>query len=126
MFMCIYRPPKQNNQYFLENLSSIADHCSSIYDSYMFLVDFNMEPNCPALTSFKQSFNLFNLIITNTKFKGKRSCIDLILTNGKYCFKLSSTFETCLSDHHHLVYSLLKTSVKREDKKTYLSSLQKL
>ena len=30
MFMCIYRPPKQNNQYFSENLSSIADHYSTI------------------------------------------------------------------------------------------------
>ena len=68
-----------------------------------------MEPNRPALTSFMQSFNLFNLIKTNTCFKGKGSCIDLILTNRKYCFKHSSTFETGLSDHHHLVYSMLKT-----------------
>ena len=50
MFMCIYKPPKQNNQYFLENLSSIADHYSSIYDNYIFLRDFSMEPNCSVLT----------------------------------------------------------------------------
>ena len=50
MFMCIYRPPKQNSQYFLENLSSLADHYSSIYDNYIFPGDFNMEPNCLALT----------------------------------------------------------------------------
>ena len=66
IFMCIYRPPKQNNQYFLENLSSTADHYSNIYDNYMFLGDFHMEPNCSAMTSFIQSFNLFNLIKTNT------------------------------------------------------------
>ena len=87
MFTCIYQPPKQNNQYFLENSSSIADGYSTIYDNYIFLGDFNMEANCPALTSFMQSFNLFNLIKTNTYFKGKGSCIDLILTNRKYCFK---------------------------------------
>ena len=29
LFMCIYRSPMQNNQYFLENLSSIADHYST-------------------------------------------------------------------------------------------------
>ena len=67
-----------------------------------------MEPNCPALTSFMQSFNLFNLTKTNRCFKGKGSCIDLILTNGKYYFKHSFTFETGLKDHHHLVYSMLK------------------
>ena len=48
-----------------------------------------MEPNCLALTSFMQSFNLFNLIKTNAFFKGKGTCIDLILTNRKYCFKHS-------------------------------------
>ena len=67
-----------------------------------------MEPNCPALTSFMQSFNLFNLTKTNRCFKGKGSCTDLILTNGKYYFKHSFTFETDLKDHHHLVYSMLK------------------
>ena len=92
--MCIYRPPKQNNQYFLENLSSIADHYSSIYENYIFLGDFNIKPNCAPLASFMQSFNLFNLIKTNACFKDKDSCIDLILTNSKYCFKHSSTFAT--------------------------------
>ena len=94
MFMCIYKPPKQNNQYFLENLSSIADHYSSIYDNYIFLGDFNIKPNCPPLASFMQSFNLFNLIKTNVCFKDKDICIDLILTNRKHCFKHSSTFAT--------------------------------
>ena len=120
MFMCIYRPPKQNRRYFSENLSSIADHYSSIYDNYIFLEDFNMEPNCLALTSFMQSFNLFNLIKTNTCFKSKSTYVDLILTNRKYCFKHSHTFETGLSDHHHLVYSMLKTRFKREESKHFI------
>ena len=120
MFMYIYRTPKQNSQYFLENLSSIADHYSSIYDNYIFLGDFNMEPNCLALTSFLQSSNLFNLIKTNTCFKGKGTCVDLTLTNRKYCFKHSSTFETGLSDHHHLVNSMLKTRFKREESKYFI------
>ena len=87
MFICIYRPPKQNNQYFLETLSSIDDHYSSIYDNYKFQGDFNMEPDCPALTSFMQSFNLFNLIRTNTCFKGKGCFIDLIILNTRLLLK---------------------------------------
>ena len=69
IFMCIYRPPTQNNQYFLENFSSIYDHYSSIYDSYVFLGYFDVKANCPTLTSFMQSFNLFNLIKANTCLK---------------------------------------------------------
>ena len=105
--MCIYHQ--------LENLLSIVYHYSGIYDNYIFLGDFNMEPNYYALTSFMQSFDLFNLIKTNTRFKGKGSCIDLFLTNRKCCFKHSSTFETGLSDHHHLVYSMLKHVLKEKN-----------
>ena len=117
--MCIYRPRKQNNQYFLDNLLPVTDYYYlSIYDNYTCLGDLNMEPNCLALTSCTQPFNLFNLIKTNTYFKGKGSSIDRILTNRKYSFQLSSTFETGLSDHHRLVYSiqgLLKTCFKIEN-----------
>ena len=118
MFMCIYRPPKQNNQYFLENLSSIPDHYSRVYDNYIFLGDFNMESNCHALTSFMQLLNFFNLIKTNTCFKGKGHYIELILAKGKYWH--SSTFEGGLSDNHHLVYSILKTCFKREESKHFI------
>ena len=119
VFMRIYRPPAQNKQYFLENLSMIVDHYSSIYDNHIILGDFNMEPNSPILISFMQSLNLFNIIKSNTCFKGNGTCIDLILTNRKYCFKHSSTFETGLSDHHHLIYSMLKTTFKKEEPKLY-------
>ena len=118
MFMCIYRPSKQNNQYFLENLSSIPGHYSRVYDNYIFLGDFNMETNCHALTSFMQLLNFFNLIKTNTCFKGKGHYIELILAKGKYWH--SPTFEAGLSDHHHLVYSILKTCFKREESKHFI------
>ena len=119
MFVCIYRPPKQDSQYFLENLSLIIDHYSSIYDNHIIL-DFNMEPKNPKLASFMNSFNLYNLIKSNTCFKGSGSCIDLILTNRKYCFKHISTFETGLSDHHHSIYSMLKTTFKKEESKRFI------
>ena len=120
MFVCIYRPPKQDSQYFFENLSLIIDHYSSIYDNHIILGDFNMEPKNPKFASFMNSFNLYNLIKSNTCFKGSGSCIDLILTNRKYCFKYTSTFETVLSDHHHLIYSMLKTTFKKEESKQFI------
>ena len=101
MFLCIYRPPTQNKQYFLDNLTMIVDHYSSIYDNHIILGDSNLEPDSPILMSFMQSLNLFNIIRSNTCFKGHGTCIDLILTNRKYCFKHSSISETGLSDHDH-------------------------
>ena len=76
MFMCIYRSPSQNKQYLLGMLSEIIDHFSSIYDNYIILGDFNMEPSDSILKTFMQSHNLFNLIKSNTCFKGRGSCID--------------------------------------------------
>ena len=120
MFICIYRPPSQNKQYFLENLSMITDQYSSIYDNHIILGDFNMEQNSPILISFMQSLNLFIIIKSNTCFKGNGTCIDLIqITNRKYCFKHSFTFETGLSNHDHLIYSMLKTTFKKEEPKLY-------
>ena len=69
MFICIYRPPVQNKQYFLENLSMIVDYYSIIFDNHIILEDFNMEPNSQILISFMQSLNLFNIIKSNTCFK---------------------------------------------------------
>ena len=114
IFVCIYRPPKQDSQYFLENLPLIIDHYSSIYDNHVILGSFNMEPKNPKLASFMHSLNLNNnlnnLIKSNTCFKEIGSCIDLIFTNKNYCFKHTATFEAGFSDHHHLIYSMLKTT----------------
>ena len=52
------------------------------------------------------------MIKTNTYFKGKGSCIDLILTNRKFSFKFILTYETGISDHHHMTYRMLKSCFK--------------
>ena len=54
---------------------------------------------------------LINLIKGNTCFKGQGSCIDLILTNRRFSFKHSNSYETGASDHHHLIYSMLKYNI---------------
>ena len=61
--------------------------------------------------------NLFYFVKSNTCFKGKDSRIDIILTNRKYSFKNACSFETELSDYHHLIYSVMKTTFKSEEPK---------
>ena len=64
-----------------------------------------------------EHYNYYSLRKNNTCFIGDGSCIDLILTNRKYCFKNTSSFETGISDHHHLIYSMLKTTFEKEESK---------
>ena len=42
---------------------------------------------------------------------------DLILTNTKYCFNNTSSFETDISDHYHLIYSMLRTAFEKGESK---------
>ena len=114
-FLSIYKPPSQNCQYFLDSLHNIIDFYSGVYDNHIVLGDFNMDPSHTQLSAFMEHYNYYNLIKNNTCFKGDGSCIDLILTNRKYCFKNTSSFETGISDHHHLIYSMLKTTFEKEE-----------
>ena len=79
------------------------------------LGDFNMDPSHTQLPAFMKHYNYYKLMKNNTCFKGDGSCIDLILTNRKYCFKNTSSFETGISDHHHLIYLMLKTTFEKAE-----------
>ena len=61
--------------------------------------------------------NLINLINGYLFFKESGFCIDLLPT--KYSFKNAKAFETSLSDHHLLIYSvclkLLLGKMSRKD-----------
>ena len=101
LFVSIYKPASQSNQYFLDILGDLLDFYSQDYDNDVILGDFNLEPSNSSIVSFMNNQNLFNLVKSNTCFKGKGSCIDLILTKRKYFFKNTCSVETVLSDHHH-------------------------
>ena len=106
-----------NSQYFPDSLSDVTDYYSNNYGNHIVISDFNLEPFQMCLKTFMETHNCFNLVKNNTCFKGPGSCIDLILTNRKYCFQGTSSFETGLSDHHHLIYSILKSTFEKEEPK---------
>ena len=120
IFVAIYKPPSLNSQYFLDTLSDLLDFSSNHYDNKVILGDFNLKPTDPLIMTFLNEHDLINLIKNSTCFKGEGSCIDLILTNRKFSFKNSTSFETGLSDHHHLIYSMLKTTFHKEERKTLI------
>ena len=100
MFICIYRPPSQNKQHLSDKLPEIIDYYSSIYGNYIILGCFKMEAIDSLLNAFIKSHDLYNLIKSNTCFKRSGSCIDQILTKRKFW-----------------IYSVLKTTFKKEDSK---------
>ena len=117
LFVRIYKPPLQNNQYFVSILSDLLDFYSTEYDNKVVLGDLNLELSSPSMLSFMDSQNFVNLIKSKIYFKGTGSCIGLILRNRKYSFKNTSSYETGLSDHHHLIYSVMKITFRFEEPK---------
>ena len=101
----------------LDSLSDIIDYYSNVYGNNIVIGDFNLEPSQMYLETFMETHNYFNLIKNNTCSKGPGSCIDLILKNRKYCFQGTSSFEAGLSNHRHLIYSILKRTFKKEEPK---------
>ena len=62
----------------------------------------------------------------NTCFKGDGGLrIDLLITNSKFSFMKTNSFETGLSDHHHMIYTILKTKFEKfEPKKLIYRNLK--
>ena len=89
----------------------------STYGNHLILGDYNLEPTDSALIVFIYSNSLTDLIKTNTCFKDKGCCMELILTNRELSFKFTSIYETKISDHHHMIYSMLKSCFQNTEPK---------
>ena len=85
------------------------------YGNHVIKGDFNLETSTRLLKHLMNSNALYNLIKVNTCFKGNRTCIDLILTNWKYSFKNTNAFETGLSDHQHMIYTMIKSTFEKAE-----------
>ena len=109
LIVSIYRPPKQNISYFLSNLSNLLDYYH--YDRCVIMGDFNIDPENDLLSEFLESQTLHNHVNFKTCFKSPEgSCIDLILSNKKQSLQYTGSFNTGLSDYHHLIYTFLKST----------------
>ena len=110
LVLAIYKPPQQYFRYFVEQMPKLLDQYSR-YDNVVVLGDFNLEADDTALSSLINDHGLYNMIKHLTFFKSSRGrCIDLIFTNRKHSFMQSKSFETGFSDHHHMIYTILKTT----------------
>ena len=106
-----YRPPSQNEKYFVEQIGILVDFYSRSTHNLLVIGDLNLEASDPTLNVLIDQLELYSMIKTPTCFKSPSGrCIDLFLTNRKHSFQNSQSFETGFSDHHHMIYTVLKTT----------------
>ena len=113
-----YRPPCQNQKYFLDNMETLIDFHSKSSGKLLILGDLNMEVHESSLKTFIEERELYSMIKTLTCFKSVYGrYIDLLLTNSEHSFQKSQSFETGFSDFHHMIYTILKTTLLRKNQK---------
>ena len=106
----IYRPPSQNEKYFIDHLSKTLGQLSRQYDKTVLIGDFNLTIDDKSLQNFMTTFDLECLIKKSTCFQSSNpTCIDPILTNKKQFFKNTDVIEVGISDHHSLIITALKS-----------------
>ena len=111
----VYKPPAQNLTDLLNCLSQFIDFYNITYEKQVIIGDFNLTPDDKRMREFVDLYKLINLIKTTTCFKGAGSCIDLLPANQKYSFENANGFGTSRSDHHLLIYPMLKTSFQKNE-----------
>ena len=86
----------------------IFDQFVELYSTRQVIVfgDFNKGTGNKIMKDFLQEEHTFyNMMKKNVCFKGDGgSCIDLLIINSKFSFLKTKSFETGLSDHHHMIY----------------------
>ena len=84
------------------------------HENVIVLGDFNLEPGDNALSSIIHGQDLYNMINKPTCFKSSNGrCIYLLVTNRKHSFMHSKSFETGFNDHHHMIYTILRTTITK-------------
>ena len=134
----IYRPPSAPENLFIDNMNKIIEFYSHKYDNILTLGDYNMEISCNTMGQFMKEHYFHSLYKKPTCFKSKQGrCIDLLLTNRNRSFKFTNAFETGMSDHHLMIYTMFRTtfeknkpnqiryrSYKKFDSHTFVNNLQ--
>ena len=111
LLLPIYRPPTQNRIFFMNNIARMVDNYFANIENILIIGDFNMEVHENDLAQLSLDYNLYSLLKSPTCFKTVNGrCIDLMLTNKKHSFFQSQSFETGFSDHHPLIYTILKST----------------
>ena len=122
-WLCIglYKPPSQNEKYFLDHLSKTLGLLTCQYDKTILIGDFNLTVENNNLENFMNTFDLECLIKKPTCVRSSNPrCIDLILTNKKELFKNNDVFEVGISDHHSFIVTALKSQLLKGNAKTKL------
>ena len=100
----IYNAPSHKNKYFIWYLTNLVEFHSTRREKVIILGNFNKDTENKVMKDFLHEHTFYNMMKQNTCFKGDGgSCINLLIANSKFSLMKTNSFETGLSDHHHMI-----------------------
>ena len=99
--LCLYHP-----------LNKSLDLFGNKYERLLFSGDFNAGMEDSTIKIFRSKYNLTSMTNKSTFYKNpdRPTCINLSWTNCPGSFRNSCVIETCLSDFHNMIVTVVKTS----------------
>ena len=118
LVVSIYRPPDQNLDYFLTSIIGLLDHYLKSYEYFVIIGYFNANESNPAMETCLHCRKCKNIIMSKTCYKSlEGSCTDYIITSTHSLHQFFHIFETGKSDHHLMVYTMLKSTYAKLEPK---------
>ena len=103
-------------------ITDLLDHYLKTYEDFIVIGEFNKSEVSPAMDSFLDEQKCKNFK-NKTCFKSvKGSCIDLILTSRPSLHQFTNVFKTRISNHHLLIYTMLKSTYTKMEPKVLAKS----
>ena len=95
----------------MSSITGLLDHYPKSYKDFVIVNDFNANESNPAIETFLNQHKCKKIINSKTYYKSQEdSCIDLITTSRRSLHQFCQVFETGISDHHLMVYTMLKST----------------
>ncbi|KAK6176060.1 hypothetical protein SNE40_014416 [Patella caerulea] len=122
LLIAAYRPPNMPNSVFTEDFTKTLDRACVFYDNFLIAGDLNYDMNIPdkrkTLLDICNLYDLRNLVKSPTCFmKGFiPSLLDVFITNKVGSFMQTQSFNSGISDWHHIVITIMKGKVKGHNK----------
>ena len=125
LIICGYNPHTKHSESFMRELSVVVDKAMTQYKFVTVIGDLNnnlLQPKGTInkhLIDFMDTHGMTNLIKGPTCFKKPDgTLLDVIVTSNNKRFLTSGSFNTGLSDFHHLIYGILRTGFPRAAPRT--------
>ena len=106
LVVSVYLPPDQNLDYFLSPITALLNYHLKSDEDFVITDAILMQ-----MENFLNQHKCKNIINSKTCYKSQEgSCIDLIIASTQSLQQFPHVFESGISDHHLMVYTMLKSA----------------